>query len=137
MLGSGLFSLEVVRVPGRPVRVRAPGLLFVLSVRIGRAPKGARQIARGIKCQLHESPLERTAIAAIAPAIAGSAATIATSSRSGPRQLSLGADRIARQRERPCHLWAARGAMPTGSDASGYRPAAYFLEQANRCCPDC
>jgi hypothetical protein len=66
MLASGLFLLEVVRVPGRPVRVRVPGLLFVLSVRIGRALQGSRQIPRGIKCQLHGSPLERTAIAAIA-----------------------------------------------------------------------
>ena len=50
---AGLLSLEVVRVPVRPVRVRVPGLLFVLSVRIRRAPKGSRQIARGIKCQSH------------------------------------------------------------------------------------
>jgi hypothetical protein len=54
VLGSGLLSLKVQRVPGRPVRVRAPGLLLVLSVRIRRAPKGPRQVARGIKCPFHE-----------------------------------------------------------------------------------
>jgi len=37
-------SLQVRRVPARPIRVRAAGLRLVLTMRIRRAQEGSRQI---------------------------------------------------------------------------------------------
>ena len=56
MLRIGLLLLEVRRIPVRPIWVRVPDFLLVLAVRLRSAPQRARQIARGIKCQGHDSP---------------------------------------------------------------------------------
>ena len=49
----GLLPLEEARVPDRPIRVRLPGLLLVLTVRGLGAPQCQRQIVRRFEGQLH------------------------------------------------------------------------------------